>query len=139
MTDLFADTVTIFNDIPATDSTPRIFTKHLIKKCSISRASVEVMDGTIRRIQNRITVITKDVEYYQDPEIYAKSSQNSRTEHFTVKTGDYIVLDICNDTVTNAQEFAELQVKYKDNGFKVVTVNPSIKGMSVDNILMTNT
>lgn len=139
MTDLFVDTVTIFNDIPATDSTPRIFTKHLMKKCSISRGTVEAIDGTIRRIQNSITVITKDIEHYEEPETYAKSSQNSRIEHFTVKTGDYIVLGVCEDTVTNAQEFAELQVKYKDNGFKVITVNPSIKGMSVDNILISNT
>lgn len=138
MTNFFTDKVTIYNDIPATDTAPRCFHKNIIQCCLIQEGAVEKIDGTIRKVVNAKTVITKDTEHYISPENYRNMPENERETFFTVQTGDYIVFGECDDTVQNAQDFAELQIKHKEGGMKVTSVNASIKGMTVDNILITN-
>lgn len=138
MTDLWKQTVTIYNDIPKTAVEERHFDKFFIDKCNIQGGIVSRADGTVENIVNAISVITKDVERYKAPMQYAKLPVDIRESFYTVQVGDFIVLAEVDDVVTTSREFAELQEKYKDNGVVVRSVSANIHGMSVDNVTITN-
>lgn len=146
MTDFFTDKVTIYISIPAKDDKPRRFERRLIDKCLIQRGFVNKMDGNIQKIASALTVITRDITRYiptvddlveTDPEDktidYAFDSYT-----YTIGIGDFIVLGVVDDVVKDAKDFAALQQKYQDNGLKVNTINPYLKGMTVDNITISN-
>ncbi len=138
MTDFFTKRVTIYNDNRADGSLIRSFDRHIIEKCMVLNGKAEIMDGTVRRVESSVTVITRDIQHYVPPEKYRKLSLEDRKALFTVKTGDFIVFGEIADAVENAQDFAELQRTYRDNGMKVVSVNTFINGMAVDNITISN-
>lgn len=138
MTDLWKQTVTIYNDIPKTAVEERHFDKFFIDKCNIQGGIVSRADGTVENIVNAISVITKDVERYKTPMQYAKLPVDIREAFYTVQVGDFIVLAEVDDVVTTSREFAELQEKHKDNGIVVRSVSANIHGMSVDNVTITN-
>ena len=138
MTDLWKQTVTIYNDIPKTAVEERHFDKFFIDKCNIQGGIVSRADGTVENIVNAISVITKDVDRYKTPMQYAKLPVDIREAFYTVQVGDFIVLAEVDDVVTTSREFAELQEKYKDNGIVVRSVSANIHGMSVDNVTITN-
>ncbi len=142
MTDFFNDKVTIYISIPAVNDKPRCFQRRIIEKCLIQRGFVNKMDGSIQNIANALTVITKDIERYMIPGVFYstidKTDEVLQEEVYTAYIGDFIVLGEVYDVVESAQEFANLQQKYKNNGFKVTTINPFINGLSVDNITISN-
>lgn len=138
MTDLWKQTVTIYNDIPKTAVEERHFDKFVIEKCNIQGGIVSRADGTVENIVNAISVITKDVDRYKPPMQYAKLPVDIREAFYTVQVGDFIVLAEVDDVVTTSREFAELQEKYKDNGMVVRSVSANIHGMNVDNVTITN-
>ena len=138
MTDLWKQTVTIYNDISKTAVEERHFDKFFIDKCNIQGGIVSRADGTVENIVNAISVITKDVDRYKPPMQYAKLPVDIREAFYTVQVGDFIVLAEVDDVVTTSREFAELQEKYKDNGIVVRSVSANIHGMSVDNVTITN-
>ena len=138
MTDLWKQTITIYNDIPKTAVEERHFDKFFIDKCNIQGGIVGRADGTVENIVNAISVITKDVDRYKPPMQYAKLPVDIREAFYTVQVGDFIVLAEVDDVVTTSREFAELQEKYKDNGIVVRSVSANIHGMSVDNVTITN-
>lgn len=138
MTDLWKQTVTIYNDIPKTAVEERHFDRFVIDKCNIQGGIVSRADGTVENIVNAISVITKDVDRYKTPMQYAKLPVDIRESFYTVQVGDFIVLAEVDDVVTTSREFAELQEKYKDNGIVVRSVSANIHGMSVDNVTITN-
>lgn len=138
LTNLFSKKVTIYNDIPEDDVNPRRFDRFVIEKCSIQSGFVEKAEGTIQTIVNARTVITKDVERYKSPMEYARLPSDEKEKYYTVQIDDFVVLAEVDDVATDSQEFVELKRKYADNGFLVSSVNPSINGMSVDNVTMTN-
>ena len=138
MTDLWKQTVTIYNYIPNTAVEERHFDKFFIDKCNIQGGIVSRADGTVENIVNAISVITKDVDRYKTPMQYAKLPVDIREAFYTVQVGDFIVLAEVDDVVTTSREFEELQEKYKDNGIVVRSVSANIHGMSVDNVTITN-
>ena len=138
MTDLWKQTVTIYNDIPKTAVEERHFDKFFIDKCNIQGGIVSRADGTVENIVNAISVIMKDVDRYKTPMQYAKLPVDIREAFYTVQVGDFIVLAEVDDVVTTSREFAELQEKYKDNGIVVRSVSANIHGMSVDNVAISN-
>ena len=146
MTDFFTDKVTIYISIPAKDDKPRRFERRLIDKCLIQRGFVNQMDGNIQKVSNALTVITKDItRYIPTVDGLAETDPNDKTINhvldfytYTVGIGDFIVLDVVDDVVKDAKDFAALQQKYQDNGLKVNTINPYLKGMTVDNITISN-
>ena len=138
MTDLWKQTLTIYNDIPKTAEEQRHFDKFFNDKCNIQGGIVSRADGTVENIVNAISVITKDVDRYKPPMQYAKIPVDIREAFYTVQVGDFIVLAEVDDVVTTSREFAELQEKYKDNGIVVRSVSANIHGMSVDNVTITN-
>lgn len=138
MTNLFKDKVTIYNSVPAVDNKPRSFTRCVVEKCQIQGGFVDKLNGTVRNIVNAQTVITKDVKRYVSPKDFYDTAEDSRETVFTVQIGDFVVFGVADDVVENAEQFANLQQKYKNNGIKVTSVNISIYGMAVDNITMTN-
>lgn len=138
MTNLFNSRVTIYNDIPATDGSPRMLSRFVMDLCNIQGGFVDKADGTIRNTVNAKTVITRDIKHYKTPTDYYKLPLEQRKNFFTIQTGDFVVLDEVGDTVEDAQQFISLQQKYKNNGFKVTSVSLNIYGMAVDNITMTN-
>ena len=138
MTDLWNEKVTIYNDVSLADDSNRVFNRFVIGKCQIQGGYVDKSSGTVRTVVNAKTVITKDIKSYLSPDLYFNLPQEERLSHYTASAGDYIVFGEVDDIVTNAKEFAELQIKYKDNGMKITTVDAYINGMAVDNITMTN-
>ena len=138
LTDLFKSKVTIYNDIPKTALEDRHFDRFVIDLCNIQGGFVNKTNGTIENIVNAKTVITKDVARYKSPLEYSAFPVDERKDFYTVQIGDFIVLAEVDDVVTTAQEFSQLQQKYKDNGIKVVSVSANINGMAVDNVTITN-
>lgn len=138
MTDLFNKKVTIYNDISEDKVNHRRWDKKTINKCNIQGGHITETDGTIANIVNAKNVITKDISRYKPYIEYSKLPENVRGDYFTAKAGDFIVFSEVDDIVTTAQEFSQLQQKYKDSGIKVTSFSANIYGMSVDNIRFTN-
>lgn len=138
MTDLFTKTVTIYNDIPETDSAPRSFERHIIEKCLISDKRTEKNQGTVTQNSGSKQIITKDISHYLPSVEFLEQSLLDRKNFYTVQTGDFIVFDVVNDVVNTAKDFAELQKKYKSKGIKVTAFETYINGMKTDNITILN-
>lgn len=130
--------VTIYNDIPADSVNPRRFEKFVIDKCIIQGGYVTKTDNTISNPVNAKTILTKDIQHYKPYMEYIKLSQEERKNYFTAKAGDFIVFGEADDIVTDAEEFSNLQQKYKDNGIRVTSISENICGLNVDNIQFTN-
>ena len=137
-TNLFADKVTIYNDIPKNAVEDRHFDRYVIPLCNIQGGFVDKANGTIANIVNAKTVITKAVEQYLPPMEYAALPVDQRKDHFTAQSGDFVVLAEVDDVVTTAAEFSALQQKYKNNGIKLSSVTAYIYGMAADNVTMTS-
>lgn len=138
MTELFIDTVTIYNDIAAESVNPRRWDRCIIYRCNIQGGKATEVNGTITNIVNAKNVITKDVSRYKPYLEYIKLSEDVRDDYFTAKVGDFIIFEKVDDIVTTAQEFSQLQQKYKDSGIKVTSFSSSIYGMPVDHVRFTN-
>lgn len=138
MTNFFNKKVTIYNDIPADGVNARRWDRCVIDKCNIQGGYINRTDGTITNIVNAQSVITKDVEHYKKPKEYAQLPVFERENFFTAQVGDFIVFGEVDDVVSTAQEFSQLQQKYKDNGIRVSSVQDYIYGMSTDNVTFTN-
>lgn len=159
LTDLFRSKVTIYNDIPQKKIPivetviengierqtqgeyvieERHFDRFVIDLCNIQGGFVNKTNGTIENIVNAKTVITKDVARYKSPLEYSALPVDEREDFYTVQIGDFVVLAEVDDVVTTAQEFSQLQQKYKDNSIRVISVSANINCMDADNITMTN-
>ena len=134
MTDFFKQKVTIYNDIPSDGVNARRFDRFVIDLCNIQKGVLQNADGTIEKVVNAQTIITKDIEHYKTPIEYALLPGDEKDKYFTANVNDFVVLSEVDDIITTAREFQELQSKYKNNGFSVTAVNEYINGMSVDNI-----
>lgn len=134
MTDLFNSKVTIYNDIPSDGVNPRRFDRFVLDDCNISKGVLQNSDGTIEKVVNALTVITKNVSQYKSPIEYARLPADEKDKYFTAQINDFVVLAEVDDIVTTGREFQELQTKYKNNGFSVTAVNEYIYGLSVDNV-----
>ena len=138
LTPLWESAVTIYNDIPATEAENRHFDRFVIDNCNIQGGRVSKADGTIENIVNATTVWTKDIEHYRNPREYMLTPVDQRENIYTVQIGDFVVFGDVADIVENSLDYANLQKKYSNNGFKVTSVSPNIYGMSVDNVSFTN-
>ena len=134
MTDFFNNKVTIYNDIPSDGVNPRRFDRFVINNCNIQKGVLQSADGTIEKVVNALTVITKDVERFKSPLEYARLPVDEKEKYYTAQINDYVVLAEVDDVVTTSREFQELQTKYRDNGFLVTAVNEYINGMTIDNV-----
>ena len=133
-TDLFNSKVTIYNDIPSDGVNARRFDRFVIDLCNIQKGILQNADGTIEKVVNAQTIITKDIEHYKTPTEYALLPVDEKDKYFTANVNDFVVLSEVDDVVTTSREFQDLQSKYKNNGFSVTAVNEYLNGMSVDNI-----
>lgn len=133
-TDLFSSKVTIYNDIPSDGVNARRFDRFVIDLCNIQKGVLQNADGTIEKVVNAQTIITKDIEHYKTPTEYALLPVDEKDKYFTANINDFVVLAEVDDVVTTSREFQDLQSKYKNNGFSVTAVNEYLNGMSVDNI-----
>lgn len=131
---LFHDKVTIYNDIPSDGVNQRRFDRFVLTDCNISKGVLQNSDGTIEKVVNALTVITKNVSQYKSPIEYARLPADEKDKYFTAQINDFVVLAEVDDIVTTSREFQELQTKYKNNGFSVTAVNEYIYGLSVDNV-----
>ena len=134
MTELFNKKVTIYNDIPAPRTEARRYDRFVIDNCNIQKGVLQNADGTIEKVVNAQTIITKDVEHYKTPLEYALLPADEKDKYFTANVNDFVVLAEVDDVVTTSREFQDLQSKYKNNGFSVTAVNEYIHGMAVDNV-----
>ena len=133
-TDLFSQKVTIYNDIPSDGVNARHFDRFVIDLCNIQKGIWQNADGTIEKVVNAQTIITKDIEHYKTPIEYAQLPVDEKDKYFTANVNDFVVLSEVDDVIKTAREFQELQSKYKNNGFSVTAVNEYIHGMAVDNV-----
>ena len=139
MTDFFGSKVTIYINIPATALKPRYWVRRVIDLCNVQSGFVDKVNGTVRNVVNAISVITKDVKRYVSPTEFYSIPEDLRTDNvYTVQTDDFVVFDVVEDVVETNVQFSDLQSKYKNNGMKIVSVNPSINGLAVDNITFRN-
>ncbi len=60
--------------------------------------------------------------------------QTLYSDKYTLQIGDFIVFGETYIEVTNAAEYAELQQRYRERGFRVTSVSVNIHGLSVDHI-----
>lgn len=134
LTDKFSKKVTIYNDTPEDGVNPRRFDRFVIGLCNIQKGMLQSADGTIEKVVNAQTVITKDIEHYKSPIEYLKLSVDIKEQYYTAKVNDFVVLAEVNDVVTNSTEWRDLQNKYKNNGFSVTSVNEYINNMATDNV-----
>ena len=133
-TDLFSSKVTIYNDIPSDGVNARRFDRFVIDLCNIQKGVLQNADGTIEKVVNAQTIITKDIEHYKTPTEYAQLPVDEKDKYFTANVNDFVVLAEVDDVVTTSREFQDLQSKYKNNGFSVTAVNEYLNGMAVDNV-----
>ena len=133
-TNLFKSKVTIFNDILSDGVNPRRFEKHVIELCNVQRGMLQNADGTIEKVVNALSVITKDTKNYKTYSDYVYLPAAEREKYFTANINDFVVLSEVDDVVTTIDEFRALQKKYKNNGFSVTAVNEYLYGMNVDNV-----
>lgn len=138
MTELFNKAVTIYNDIAAEPANPRRWDRCVIYKCNIQGSKATEANGTVVNVINAKNVITKDVAHYKPYSEYIKLPEDARGDYFTAKVGDFIIFEKVADVVTTAQEFSQLQQKYKDSGIKVTSFSSSVYGMPVDHVRFTN-
>ena len=133
-TDLFSSKVTIYNDIPSDGVNARRFDRYVIDLCNIQKGVLQNADGTIEKVINAQTIITKDIEHYKTLTEYALLTVDEKDKYFTANVNDFVVLAEVDDVVTTSREFQDLQSKYKNNGFSVTAVNEYLNGMAVDNV-----
>lgn len=138
MTDLWNSKVTIYNDIADNGVEARHFDRFVIDRCSIQGGLVSRADGTIENIVNATTVWTKNVEDYRTPREYAFIPIDLRAQYYTVQVGDFVVFGEVEDVVVDSRDFANLQKKYENNGFKVTSISYNKNNMAVDNLSFTN-
>lgn len=138
LTDLWAQKVTIYNDIPADAVNNRRFDRYVIDKCNVQGGIVSKADGTVENIVNAVTVITRSIDHYKTPTDYKDTPIDLANDFFTVQIGDFVVLGEVDDIVTTGREFSELQQKYANNGFVIRTVSAYNNGMSTDNVQFAN-
>lgn len=137
LTDLYLEKCTIYNDISSENK--RAFKRFVVEKCfSYGVVAEKIAIDVIRNIKNAKTVTTRDVKHYKSPTEFFSLAESERENFYTVQPGDFIVLDEVDDVVLNAQDFIDLQNKYKNNGIKVITINAYVKGMDTDNITVSN-
>ena len=55
-----------------------------------------------------------------------------------VQVGDFVVFGEVEDIVVDSRDFANLQKKYENNGFKVTSISYNKNNMAVDNLSFTN-
>ena len=133
-TDFFNKKVTIYNDVPSDGINPRRFDRFVVEGCNVQKGVLQNADGTIEKVVNALTVITKDIERFKSPLEYARLPVDEKEKYYTAQINDYVVLAEVDDVVTTSREFQELQTKYRDNGFLVPAVNEYINGMTIDNV-----
>ncbi len=139
MIDKFIKKCTIYISVQEDEENDRRFERFVIKKCMVYGGVAEKSaNGTIQKIVNSQTVITKDVKRYKVPLEYLSLPDEERDKYYTAKANDFIVFDEVDDVVTTSLEFRDLQDKYKDNGMSITAVNPYIFGLTTDNITLTN-
>lgn len=138
MTDLWDFKVTIYNDIADNGVEARHFDRFVIDRCSIQGGLVSRADGTIENIVNATTVWTKNVEDYRTPREYTFIPTDLREQYYTVQVGDFVVFGEVEDVVVDSRDFANLQKKYENNGFKVTSISYNKNNMAVDNLSFTN-
>lgn len=139
MTDKFVQKCTIYNDISDTEGKNRRFDRFVIDKCIVYGGMTEkTANGTIQKIVNAKTVITRDIEHYISPLEYLRLPESEKDNFYTAKANDFIVFAEVDDVVTSSLEFRDLQDKYKNNGMSITAVTPYIFGLKTDNVTMTN-
>lgn len=138
LNNLFREKVTIYNDIEKNAVEERHFDRFVIENCNIQRGLVSRADGTVENVVNAITVISKDVKRYKNTMEYTALPIDLRESKYTIQIGDFVVLGEVEDIATTSREFAEIQEKYRYNGFVIRSVSTNINGMAVDNVQMAN-
>ena len=135
MTELFNQKVTIYNDVPSDGVNARRFDRFVIDLCNIQKGILQNADGTIEKVINAQTIITKDIEHYKTPAEYALLPVDEKDKYYTVQVNDVVIFGDVDDVATTRRELDSLlETKYKNNGFLVTAVNEYIHGMAVDNV-----
>ncbi len=131
---LFSGKVTIYNDITFEGKEKRKFCSHVIDDCFVSLEFKEKSDGTAEHCQRTANIFTKDVKHYKTPDEYRRLPEEKRGDFYTVRTGDFIVLDEITDSVKTSKEFYELLEKYREVGFFVTDWDVNVFGFRCDNL-----
>ena len=91
-TDLFSSKATIYNDIPSDGVNARRFDRFVIDLCNIQKGILQNADGTIEKVVNAQTIITKDIEHYKTPTEYALLPVDEKDKYFTANVNDLNVI-----------------------------------------------
>lgn len=133
MSDLFSETFTIINQIPAsqTNASKAKWKKHFISMCGRRDGIFDRSSGTMAYRANAWTVWCKDWEKYKPPNWadngYYTLGDDDKADCFTANVGDLVVFAEIPDTEpTTVQEFQTLANKYRDNGGTITSAQAYI-------------
>lgn len=123
LSDLFSDTYTIINQIPAseTNAAKVAFKMRRITMCGKKDGLYDKSSETMIYRTNTWTVRTKDWRLYRKP-VWTESgyyflSDDEKAQYFTVCPGDLLIFGEINDSApVSITEFNELRDKYRNNG-----------------------
>lgn len=133
LSDLFAETFTIFMQIPTsqTQATVRKWIKHTIRHCDRRDGIFDKSTGTMAYKANSWTVMCKDWQTYKKPLWvdggYYTLPDYEKEEYWTANVGDLVVFaDVEDVAPTSTTEFNALRTKYKDNGGQITSAQEYI-------------
>lgn len=110
-------TITLYNCIKAKDTgtTKDIWRKTTLKDCFYKAGETIVQDGTsVSKVNTYTARIPADDRFIRYP-LYCKIPDG----HFTVSTGDIVILGECEDEVTDELPAVKLLIKHKPDAFRV--------------------
>lgn len=126
---IYDDTITVINKLDAKDSALRqdVYYATVIPHCMWSVKTVRQVDsngdvniGTVHQVQ------IPESENYQ-PYREWKKDRDTRTEAFTLRTGDYIIKGEVTDDVT-ASTIKAIVRDYEPDAFQIQTFRDATKG-----------
>ncbi len=133
MSNLFSETFTIINQIPASQTNPAKvkWKKHFITMCDRRDGIFDQSSGKMAYKANSWSVWCKDWEHYKPPiwtaDGYYTLGDDEKDNYFTANVGDLVVFaEIPDVEPVNIKEFNDIVNKYRDNGGTITSAQSYI-------------
>lgn len=131
--DLWRRTVTVYHRLPSGGAV-----RFVLERCFVGSGEADKTSGVVTNVEPQKTVLIRDTRAYLACVEYHALDDAARADFFTVCAGDFVVLRETDEEVHDAKAFAALQQKYRADGFKVMSIDENIHGLSVDHIALSS-
>lgn len=118
-------TITLYNCIKAKDSVDKKDTwqRTVIQNCSYKAKEAVVQDGEGLSKANTYTVRIQESAAYRKYQDYCREPEG----HFTISSGDIVILGECMDEINEKLPAAKLLNRYKPDAFMVSAFSDNTK------------